>query len=364
MQIDMHYYGVYALARAAGMKPEFAEIVATASQFVDDNEKKGNLEFCDGGRLDFEATAHHYIDFKNVDKEDQRQIWVPFHFLPGGIDDDDYADRLICRIGDENNAVVTALKSYVLADLHEKFSLSLVGSFAHIYADTFSHYGFCGISDPVNQVKNDEFVFYNIHDGHKRTLLDKIKAFRARYPKEGGALQVFKSFFAENITGALGHGAVLVYPDLPYLSWSFIYDADGRFSGVRDNQKTFLLGCRALYDFFREVLSANPDFSIGTTREFADIEDRVKRILTVRGDKVVRAQAWKQAAAAQQLYDGLGGIPDYDRDFWVDRRERLIDTDDSKHVASMPIYRFYQAVAVLRNTILRKVLPAFGLIVA
>ena len=36
MQLDMHFYGVYALARAAGLKPETAEIVACASQFVDD----------------------------------------------------------------------------------------------------------------------------------------------------------------------------------------------------------------------------------------------------------------------------------------------------------------------------------------
>lgn len=363
MQIDMHYYGVYALARAAGMKPQFAEIVATASQFVDDNEKKGNLEFRDGGRLDFEATAHHYIDNKNVDKEDQRQIWVPFHFLPGG-NDDHYCDRLVCRIGDDENMVVAALKSHVLSALNEKFSLSLVGAFAHIYADTFSHYGFCGISDPVNQVKNDTFVFYNIRDNHKRTLLDKISDFRRRYPKEGGALQVFKSFFAENITGALGHGAVLVYPDLPYLSWSFVYEGDGRFSGVRDNQATFLSGCQALYSFFREVLAANSDFSTGVVREFTDIEERVKLILAVQGDKAVRTQAWKQAAAQGQLFDGAGGIPDYDRGLWVNRRERLTDTDDSKVVPSMSIYRFYQAASVLRNTILRKVLPAHGLVVA
>jgi len=36
MQKDMHYFGVYALARAAGMKANATEIVATASQYVDD----------------------------------------------------------------------------------------------------------------------------------------------------------------------------------------------------------------------------------------------------------------------------------------------------------------------------------------
>jgi hypothetical protein len=36
MQVDMHFYGVYALARCAGIKPETARTIAYASQFVDD----------------------------------------------------------------------------------------------------------------------------------------------------------------------------------------------------------------------------------------------------------------------------------------------------------------------------------------
>ena len=36
MQLDMHFYGIYALARAAGIKPDSAYIIAYASQFVDD----------------------------------------------------------------------------------------------------------------------------------------------------------------------------------------------------------------------------------------------------------------------------------------------------------------------------------------
>jgi len=36
MQQDMHFYGIYALARAAGIKPDSAYSIAYASQFVDD----------------------------------------------------------------------------------------------------------------------------------------------------------------------------------------------------------------------------------------------------------------------------------------------------------------------------------------
>ena len=40
MQIDMHYYGVYVLARLAGLKPDAAKIIATASQYVDEAVEK------------------------------------------------------------------------------------------------------------------------------------------------------------------------------------------------------------------------------------------------------------------------------------------------------------------------------------
>ena len=39
MQLDMHYYGTYAMARAAGLKPQVCITIATASQFVDDKNR-------------------------------------------------------------------------------------------------------------------------------------------------------------------------------------------------------------------------------------------------------------------------------------------------------------------------------------
>ena len=35
-------------------------------------------------RLISVASAHHFYDTANSDKNDQRYIWVPFHFIPGG----------------------------------------------------------------------------------------------------------------------------------------------------------------------------------------------------------------------------------------------------------------------------------------
>ena len=79
MQIDMHYYGVYAMARAAGLTREASGRIATASELVDDNAEEEYVEFGDGGRLDLMPTAHHTLDTENRNEEMQRKVWVPFH---------------------------------------------------------------------------------------------------------------------------------------------------------------------------------------------------------------------------------------------------------------------------------------------
>ncbi|MBW2109699.1 MAG: hypothetical protein JRI36_13710, partial [Deltaproteobacteria bacterium] len=72
MQIDMHYYGVYALARLGGLKAEAARIVATASQYVDDSTGSDSLDHESGAKIIPVVTAHHTASLKNVDRNDQR----------------------------------------------------------------------------------------------------------------------------------------------------------------------------------------------------------------------------------------------------------------------------------------------------
>ncbi|MFT4928740.1 MAG: hypothetical protein ACI8WB_004860, partial [Phenylobacterium sp.] len=95
MQVDMHYYGTYAMARAAGLKADVCKIIATAAEFVDDNAGHQNLNAKDKGHLHVTATAHHSVDGDNLENDDQRLVWVPFHFLPGN-EGDSYELRLQC----------------------------------------------------------------------------------------------------------------------------------------------------------------------------------------------------------------------------------------------------------------------------
>jgi len=361
MQIDMHYYGTYAMARAAGLNREASTVIATAAQFVDDNADKENVWFRDGARIDGNATAHHALDIDNIDEEDQRQIWVPFHFLPGN-EGSSYTERLVCR---KDSAIAREMVEYNLSLLDKPYSLYLVGITAHVYADTFSHYGFSGISSRKNKVVNDSFDLGSLDPGIERYIRDKEKKFKRRYRIETGFLDNVKSWFAEGLSGALGHGAAVTYPDRPYLVWSFVYEESNRRCDTRNNPETFLKGCEVLHALFRRVATARPDLAEADHKEFSSIKRRIKEILILQKDKQGRIEAWNDAARSGDLFaTGGESIPLYDGGGWQMRRDSLKGSDNSEIALTLPFYCFYQAASVHRNYVLRRLLPSHGLVVA
>jgi hypothetical protein len=393
MQIDLHYYGIYALARAAGLKPEIAETIATASQFVDDNGKKVAIKFEDGARLDVEATAHHVADIKNIDEEDQRRIWVPFHFLPGN-EGETYTERLICR---QDSAIAQEMVVHHYALSHQPYFLELIGITAHVYADTFSHYGFSGVSSRRNKIINNGIELEDLDQQiHAALRAHQIK-FHKKYRNEGGLLdnikeidhsplnvkrylrrkashyarsynmrwlEIVQSFLAETLSGALGHGAVVTFPDQPYLKWKFQYEQP-QYECQRNNLVAFLAGCRALHRLFSNIADIRSEYTDPDNRKtFAAIEPVVMRILqTQEKDKYKRAEHWRQAAKAGAFFSPGADIPPYQRQIWFGQRDSLIKNPNSNIALNRPVYRFYQAASVHRVYILRDLLPAHELIV-
>ena len=140
MQLDMHYYGTFCLARAAGLRLDVAQTIATAAQFVDDNTATTHLSFEDGAEVYAEATAHHAADLSNLSDEDQRKVWIPFHFLPGN-EGVGYTEQLKCRMDSE---IAREMVKHHLGLRNASYASELMGIAAHVYADTFSHYGFSG----------------------------------------------------------------------------------------------------------------------------------------------------------------------------------------------------------------------------
>ena len=374
MQLDMHYYGTYAMARAAGINSNASATIATAAQFVDDNTAQSHVTFGDGARIDKESTAHHPADIRNLEDHDQRQVWVPFHFIPGNIGET-YTERLKCRT---NSAIVQELRDHHLTLSDRPFALHLLGITAHVYADTFSHYGFSGVSSRGNKVKNSSFRFHQdvkeFNDEVRELapdmlsyVTDKFTGFFSNRGDHGGLLTNIKSSAAEYLSGALGHGSVATLPDRPYLVWSFDYERKDAVTGIRsirNNPETFLAGCRALYEMFCQFVDMKQIYDNGDRREFKDIESQVREVLNVQANKPGRIAAWQDAAVSGSIFGVIGEtIPEYDGNSWNERWDELNESDDYHDALSQDIWRFYQAASLHRNYVLRDLLPKHDLIV-
>lgn len=360
MQLDMHYYGTYVMARAAGINADAAQIIAYAAQFVDDNADKDTINFEDAGRIDAQASAHHALNAKNLDLADQRQIWVPFHFIPGN-KGKSFTERLICR---KNSTISQEMCDHNLSHSDKDYALELLGITAHVYADTFAHYGFSGISSYENKIINNSIETHHLKPEMKEYTLKKEKKFRKKYKIKRGIWKSIKSLFIEVVSGALGHGAVATYPDRPYLVWNFEYEEPKRTSGLRENPKTFLEGCEELHKMFRKFAKKNPKYAESSHTQFTNIKNEVERILLIQAPKKDRIQAWQDAVKSGVMYQRGEAIPKYDENIWHKQRKSLDEEKNSKIALETNVYRFYQAASVHRNYVLRTLLPKHGLVVA
>ncbi len=177
-----------------------------------------------------------------------------------------------------------------------------------------------------------------------------------------------KSHFAEVASGALGHGSVTTYPDMPYLIWSFDYeDRDDYVEGktsVRNNPETFLEGCRALHAMFWQYVGIRGDLNNNDAREFTDIDNSVAQILNKQGNTDARVNEWISAAESGLLFGEVGdSIPEYIGEDWNDRWDSLDGKEDCELAIDLDIWRFYQAASLHRNHGLRDLLRKHNLIV-
>lgn len=356
MQIDMHYHGVYAIARTAGLSQEASRIIATASQFVDDNAQTNGMEFPDASSMATEPTAHHTTSVKNIDSDSQRQVWVPFHFLPGN-EGDTFTDRLVCR---KNSEIAREMRENHV-NLHDKpYYLELVGIFAHVYADTFSHYGFSGVSSRANRVINDSFEYKGLDPQVEEYIEEKKQSFYEKYGS--GWVRNIKSFLAEAASGALGHGAAVTLPDRPFLIWRFKYE-NGTYTDWRDNPTTFWEACKELHAAFEKVAQLKPELSDNEQkRPWKDISDHVSNILNTQGNKETRIKTWQESCSFGHIFKKPEPIPEYEN--WNTGLEHFNENTQPKEMLDLSSYRFYQAASYHRWYILRELLPKHDLLVA
>lgn len=354
MQYDMHYYGTYALARAAGVAPEHAVILATASQYVDDHAYNDWVvsETQSGEGVLGIATAHHPLEagvraiVRVIGDDDSRLVWVPFHFFPGN-EGTEFADRMIASAdGVPANLMLDYyLKRDILA-AHREHALHLIGIAIHAYADTFSHYGFSGMPSPKNCVDPQSIAITSTHAPTLMAYLaEKAAEFQARwgdYPH-------------------LGHGSVLTYPDRPYLEWRFRYE-DGR-SSVRSNPTSFLRASQKIHARLAQFAGLFYDPRPASAKTWAELSEPVLAILKTEGPADERAAVWCRALE-QGVFGPPESAPPYDVETWNRIVEGFKLGEKAEGFLISDPYRFFVAAEYHRSFVLKRLLPSLGLLVA
>ncbi len=265
MEKDFHYYLIYSMA-ALTQQPD-AEIIAYASQFVDDNnERQFTLE--EEKKIPFPskipANGGNYYPImtqsmspKSLDMYVQKYVYVPFHFLPG---DDNV---VIKNSRNKLNTTPNSINARKLMDAALKSNNPYrLGITLHTYADTWSHQNFTGLREDWNSV----YPWYNI----------------------------FKSLVPN-----IGHAEVGHSPDMIPETWT-----DHRLHQKIVNEKRAIDAIRAIYQRLRKKSGNGP--------LWGDVRLKYLKLLRIHryGDRVKAIVAFTKGEAGVD-------IPKYEREKWI-----------------------------------------------
>lgn len=352
MQRDAHYYAVLAFCRACGFKKESAQVIAYASQFVDD--AKINLMFLShsNDRIDHDivenkpaffnmATCHSYFRIKTFNYEAMVNNTCAFHFVPG-CKGENFTKKLRCK--EESPIILDILEDVFLED-----DLTKLGIILHAFADSYTHQGFSGMLSKVNDIKDCK-AKNKVSLGYLYRILDFFAQFnRDEYDK-----------LFDRIMPGYGHGQAMDYPDIPHLMWSYEYDGSDEFSGYYkkvdiDNKDRFTRAFTNIRKHLENYLIKHTQYYDSNLR--FDNFEMLMDTLVSEGNQNNREENWKRLIIDQGLFnnDDLDLII-YEDNKWL--KEAFVNYDrktfDDRKVAgeveltdnflNSNWYRFYLSV--------------------
>jgi len=155
MDTEFHFYMTGIIAKAAGFSDEDAKTIATASEYVDENDVCLKIE----DKSNKEAYENYISQTMNILKPKRKlmRIYPVFHFVPGNP-----ADERACRCDGKMHLLNTTPNNEIankMLDLSFKASedtrLYRIGIATHAYADTWAHQNFVGWYDFFNDINLD-----------------------------------------------------------------------------------------------------------------------------------------------------------------------------------------------------------------
>lgn len=264
-----------------------------------------------------------------------------------------------------NSPISQEMVDHHIGCANEPFIRELIGITAHVCADTFAHYGFSGVSSRLNRIINESIEVDEKDPEINNHLMEKLGGFLNKFDINlDNYRRKIVSRIAENTSGALGHGAVATFPDMPFLCWYFDYEVTGETSG-RQNDVTFLAGCKALYELFRKFAKQKPEFTDPRGPiPFETIKHVIEEILCMVGTTDERCTAWCTAVEQNRLFQATEQtIPKHKESLWTEELKTYENASDSVELIESSAYKFFQAASLHRNYVLRELLPKNGLVV-
>lgn len=365
MQIDFHHTATYVIARYAGFAHRDAEIIAYCAQYVDDATNKGTIIFENGAMYDRIVSAHKMLDYYSNFKElANHQVWIPFHFLPGNgklrageNPQGTFIDKIVCK---PDSHVAREMVAACIREQDASYGLHRLGITMHVYADTWAHQGFAGVQHEVNAI-----TALDDQDNEDKSFFERLKAKFGDFGESVAA-----GFVGELLP--LGHGAALSHPDKPFLRWSY-RDHKGnivRRNNTEDFTEAADMMCRAM----KRYRVRNPD---------ADVPgldgDQKKRIYDMLASTTDESGDDRHAKWLKAIAEGKFGFPAHP----IEYRAKGLRSWKHQAVATRKVkdkksdrYRFdisfmdsdwkmfHDALQVHRLTIIRDILPHYGICAA
>jgi hypothetical protein len=365
MQIDFHHATTYVVARDAGFSHNEADIIAYCSQYVDDATSSGAIYFDNGVVFNRISSAHKMFDYRNLAELANHFVWIPFHFLPGngglpaGQDPHGgFINKLVCK---PNSPIAQEMVRDAILEKSRPYGLHRLGVTMHVYADTWAHQGFAGVSHRINDIRTLDAM-----EQQDENFIKKLKDFFQ------DKFDDTKSEFVGNAL-PLGHGAALSYPDRPFLQWAY-RDSDGK-KVVRDNTSDFLDAAEHMCIAMRRYRLGDPNADVPglTPATRQQIADKFTSITLEDGEE--RHKQWLEALRKGEFtVCGKIDIDDYfsrGEDSW--KADALGSSEDMPELYKHP-YRngflrrpwtlFHEALQAHRFNVLYNILPKYDICAA
>ncbi len=251
MQKDFHYYTIRILAEKAGFQPEEAQIIAYASQYVDDAIEHKPIKLplritlafprMKDDKLDPTCTAYTGMRYvESFKKSSQMQVFISFHFLPP----EKYTgQKHYSYITVHNSALSKELLNNVVDNFKQQpddriYNLISLGIALHTYADTWAHEDFSGTHSHYDN--NISFIrYWEKNKWYPISRTGKIKS---------------------KLVPSIGHAEAGNFPDQPFRTFKF-QKLKNRKVYYHNNLNKYIDAAEKIFDFLKTFTDKSQKWS-------------------------------------------------------------------------------------------------------